>query len=264
MRRRLLLGAAALASVLVAVAAWASWPRGTTEITEQEALDDFREHTTATSSDTGGDEPPASSALPEAGVYLYRATGQEEVKLGPLPAETRQFPESVTSTVADAGNGCFDLTVNLFEEHTEMTRYCTDAGTLTLAAHTKHQRIGALSPTAEVVCDPALLLAPDRVAHDLSCTLVLSGGPAAISATLLGSATRAAAEELTVGTDVVQATPLTIAYQVTGDLSGSWTETLWLNDANLPLRIERSLDLTGPATFAEQSRLDLESLTPTT
>ncbi len=254
------LGAAAVA---VLAAGALLWPRGTTQVTEEEALRDFRDRgAEATARATPADAP--TSAVPEPGVYTFRATGREEAKLGPLPTETRPLPDSVTAVVVDRGDGCFELTVNLFAEHTEDTRYCTAEDTLTLAAHTKHQRIGPLSPTASMACDPATLLGGEVPVHDLTCTLELSGGPAAISATLVGTATRGRPEERTVGTDVVTTTPLTVAYDVSGDLAGTWTETLWLTAANLPVRIERTLDLAGPATFAERSDLVLTSLTPST
>ncbi len=49
---------------------------------------------------------------------------------------------------------------------------------------------------------------------------------------------------------------------VTGDLTGTWDETTWWTDEHLPVRIERTLDLSGPATFSETSKLQLTSLTP--
>lgn len=263
MRRRVVVGVGAIGVLILALGAWAVWPRGTTEVSEQDALDDFRDREPGPS--TKADEDAvATSVVPEPGVYRFRATGEEEVKLGPLPAETRPFPEAVTAVVVDRGDGCFEITVNLFAEHTEDTRYCTDDGALTLDAHTKHQQIGALSPTATMTCDPATVVAPDQEEHDLACTLELSGGPAAISASLTGTAVRGEPEERTVGPETVEATPVTVSYEVTGDLAGTWTETLWLTGTNMPVRIERTLDLTGPATFSERSELDLESLTPAT
>lgn len=267
MRRRAV-GAAALAAlVIVAVGAWAFWPRGTTAVSERDALADFRQQR-GTTRDGPADEVAERAArtrsLPDPGVYTFRASGEEEVKLGPLPTETRSVPERVIATVVDAGDGCFELTVSFFEEHTETTRYCTSGGSLALDAHTKHQRIGALSPTAEMSCDPAVLLSSERSEHELSCELELSGGPRPITAALAGTARAREPEELTVGGVAVAATPLTVSYAVTGDLSGSWTETLWADEVGLPLRIERSLDLSGPATFTERSRLDIEKLAPAT
>lgn len=264
-RRRALVAAAAVVAVVVAVAAWSLWPRGAREVSEEEALEDFRSRTTTASSTA--DEAGSSDAptTPAPGVYTYRATGEEEVKLGPLPTETRTLPETVTAVVVDDGDGCFTLTLNLFAEHTEDTRYCVaDDGTVTLAEHVKHQRIGALSPTATVGCDPDVLVVPGSDTTDLRCDLSLAGGPATITAELVGTASTAAVEARTVGGTEVEATPLTIAYEVSGDLDGTWTETLWLAPDHLPLRIERTLDLAGPATFTERSELDLVDLTPST
>ena len=49
---------------------------------------------------------------------------------------------------------------------------------------------------------------------------------------------------------------------MTGDLTGTWDETTWWTTEHLPVRIERTLDLSGPATFSETSKLQLISLTP--
>lgn len=262
MKRRVLIGVAAIITVIVIVGGWAFWPRGTSEVSRQQALEDFRRDGSPSTGAPGGDTRARS--IPGSGVYTYRATGAEDVKLGPLPTEHRPFPADVTAVVIDRGDGCFELTVNRFEQHTEDTRFCTTGDTVTLAGHTKHQQIGAFSPTATMTCDPATLVSSDRATLDLTCTLDLSGGPATISATLEGTAARGAPEELRVGTASVHATPITVTYDVTGDLSGTWTETLWLGDANLPIRMERTLDLSGPATFTERSQLHLESLTPAT
>lgn len=245
-----------VALAAVAIGAFVLWPRGTTEISHQQAVDDFRERSGSTS-------PVSSDAsTPAAGVYTYAADGREEVKLGPLPSENRPFPETVTAVVVDSGAACFDWTLNIFAEHTEQTRYCTDP-TLRLDAHTKHQRIGALSPTATMTCDPNTLVAPDGVAAALQCSLNLSGGPASVSATLSGTATAGPAESLTIGGVEVATTPITVRYDVSGDLDGTWTETTWWSANHLPVRVERDLDLSGPATFSETSHLELRSLEPT-
>lgn len=267
-RRVALLAAAAFGVVVIVVggvAAWTFWPRGTNEVTEEEALDDFRERTvSSTTVATGTDEAPG---VPAPGVYTFTAEGSEEVKFGPLPAQTRPLPETITVVVIDRGDGCFEYTVNFFAEHTEDTAWCVGAdGELTLDGHTKHQRIGSLSPTANLTCDPAVLIASGARPGEspLACDLALSGTPISIGSTLTGTASLAAPEPLSIGGDEVDARPLTIDYDVTGDLSGSWTETIWLDENHLPLRIERDLSLSGPATFSEESRLDLVDRTPTT
>ena len=148
-----------------------------------------------------------------------------------------------------------------------------------MAAHTKHQSIGALSPIATLNCDPDFLIDPGIDESDLECQLRLDGGPAAISATVAGTATMLPTEQLTLGefgsndtasrdtaprnTAVIRTTPLAITYTVSGDLSGTWSEKLWLSDDMLPVRIVRDLELTGPATFTEHSILELSHLSPT-
>jgi hypothetical protein len=245
---------------LLAAAAFMLWPRDTAEISEQDAVADFRSRDT--SSTTAPDSPQRS--VPEPGVYTYAAVGEEQVKLGPLPAETRPLPASVTAVAVDAGEGCFDWTVNLFAEHTEDTRWCTDP-VLQLDGHTKHQQIGVLSPTAIMVCNPNQM--PDEASGparstELSCTFEMTGGPASITATLAGNATIAEKTAIDIDGAQVAVTPINLHYAVTGDLTGTWDETTWWTTEHLPVRIERTLDLSGPATFSETSKLQLTSLTP--
>lgn len=260
MKRNVAIGVGAAILVVVAVGAFLLWPRGTSEVTQEDALTQFRDRT-STSSTTA--EDAGAGVVPEPGVYEYRATGEEVVKLGPLPAETRPLAERVTAVVVEDG-GCFEQTLNLFEQHTETTRYCAANGGLTLERHTKNQQIGALSPTATMTCDPSTLIDGSAEPRDIDCQLEMSGGPASITATLAGEVSPGEASEVTVDGVQVRATPLVISYEVSGDLTGTWTETPWLDDSNLPVRIQRALDLSGPATFTEQSDLQLVSLTPST
>ncbi len=265
-RRRIVAGLVLGALAAGLVAGLVFWPRGTTEISVDQAVDDFRERTSTTTGAAGDDGPtaaaPEGATRPAAGVYRYEATGSEEVKLGPLPAENRPFPETVTAVAVDAADGCFDWTVNLFAEHTEDTRWCRDADGLRLTSHVKHQKIGALSPTATLSCqdDRVPLVAGSEA--DLACELVLDGGPASMRATLTGSASAAAAEEIVVGEKGISATPVTVTFAVSGDLTGSWVETTWWSPQGLPVQVERKLDLAGVATFKESSRLTLVDLVP--
>jgi len=264
MQRKVVVGVAAGVVVLLGVAAVVLWPRGTSEVTADDALEDFRDRGSTTTTAADADDDGGPGTVPSPGVYVFSAEGQEEVKLGPLPAETRPLADTVTAVVVDAGDGCFDWTVNLFAEHTEDTRFCWRDGALTIDEHVKHQQIGALSPTATMLCDPNALPTEDEPTTTLECTLDLDGGPAAISATVEGEATVAEAEDVTVGDEEVTATPITVSHRVAGDLSGTWEETTWWSGEGLPVRIERSLDLSGPATFREDSTLELTDLAPRT
>jgi hypothetical protein len=257
--RRVAIGVGAAVVVIAAVLAFLFWPRGTTEITEEDAVETFRDKASTTIT---ADDADAGRSTPEPGVYTFQAEGEETVKLGPLPAQTRPFPATVTAVAVDAGDGCFDWTINLFAEHTEETRWCTHP--LTLDRHVKHQTIGALSPTATMTCDLEQVEAVGSTEPlDLSCTLEMSGGPIAVSATLKGTATTGEAETVDVGGTDVEATPITVRFEVSGGLGGTWEETTWWSESHLPVRIERSLDLSGPATFSETSSLRLTDLTPT-
>lgn len=212
-----------------------------------------------------GDDDEGLIPVPAPGVYTYRASGAEEVELGPLPAQTRDLPDAVTAIVVDLDRRCWMITVNFFAEHTEDNRYCIARdGTVMDGGHTKRQRIGALAPTATMACDPAVVIDPERATVDLDCGLTLDGGPASISADLHGTATRMPTQILAVAGTEIEVTPLRIVYDVSGDLSGRWVETQWLTAEHLPVRIERDLALDGPVTFTEHSELDLSALAPTT
>lgn len=294
----LIAGAATIALGVLAIG-WVAWPRGTTAISHDDALEEFRrEHArndTTDSSDagtTGAENSSEQPSTPEPGVYTYTTEGNEQVKLGPFPSEERPLPDTVSIVVSatragtnsngstdgtqrsEGGASCFDWTLNLFAEHTEVTTWCIDhTGTLTMAAHTKHQSIGALSPTAALKCDPDVLMVPGHRETDLACDLRLEGGPAAITATITGTAGVAPTEKLTIDKGprekgsrdegTIETAPLEITYTVSGDLSGTWSEKLWLSKDMLPVRIVRHLELSGPATLTEHSTLELSHLSPT-
>lgn len=253
------IGGGVVVALVLGVLTYLLWPRGTTRITREEAVETFR----------GSDNSPTTAEsdgrrVPPAGVYSYAAEGQEEVKLGPLPAQTRPFPPSVTAVSVDAGGGCFDWTVNLFVEHTETTRWCTDAG-LRLETNTKHQTVGALNPTFTMSCDPGTVLLdppdPSRPST-LQCTIEVAGGPVSVRTEVTGTATTGSPTPVRVGGEDVTATPVEVHIPVQGTINGTWDETTWWGPGHLPLRIRRSLDLTGPATFKETSSLQLVDMEP--
>lgn len=252
-----------IAVVLATSLAYVVWPRGSTAFTEQEAIADFH----ARSGDVAAiDDSRDQRVLPTDGVYIFSATGGEEIKLGPFPAQSRPYPESVPVVVVRSGPGCFTVTLNLLDQHTEDTKYCAeDPESLRLESHTKHQMVGALSPTAEMTCNPDRLVGPEGDAQDLDCRLVLSGGPVDLSAEIAGTAQVAPPVTTRVDGISIDTVRLDLSYEVSGDLDGTWEESLWLRQADLlPLRIERDLDLAGLADFEEHSTLALSELDPAT
>lgn len=261
MSRRVTIVVLGLILVVVAVGAFLVWPRGTSEVKPEAALKDFRER--ATSTTAHHDDEDSATKLPAPGVYTYSATGTETVKLGPLPEEQRPLPESVTAVAVAAGADCFDFTVNYFAEHTEDSRWCDTDGALSWESHQKHQKVGALSATATITCDPKVIRTPTGTPQALECSLELSGGPMAVSTQLRGGTTVGEAAELEVGGESIEAVPVTLDFDVEGTVSGKWVETIWWSDENLPVKMERNFDLSGAVRFNEQTTLSLSSLSPT-
>src|SRR5690606_4553356 len=95
--RRAAVGIGAVVVVVAAAVAFLLWPRGTTEISGKDAVEDFREKKSTDTTATDGQ----GTGTPTPGVYTYSAEGQERVKLGPLPAQDRPLPATVTAVVTD-------------------------------------------------------------------------------------------------------------------------------------------------------------------
>ena len=100
----LIAGAAVFALAVVGIG-WVAWPRGSTAISHEDALEDFRrgyeadnlaEGSAADSSDTsttGASNASERPSIPEPGVYTYAAEGNEQVKLDRSPLRTAHCPE---------------------------------------------------------------------------------------------------------------------------------------------------------------------------
>ena len=252
--------AAALAGVLLIglVGAVAFWPRGATPADEMKVRDDFAARAGNPAA------PNAALRTPEPGIHRYATSGSEELKLGPLPTETRPYPTSISAPIVDADPGCFTITLHLLEQHSEDTTYCVgEDGSIRLDGHTKRQQIGPMNPTADMTCDPDVLAKPADGSVPLNCELTLDGGPKQLTATLKGTSRskRPVTVDLGDGTPV-EATEVDLDFAVTGDLTGTWRERLWFADDALPVRIARDLELEGLASFTEHRHSTLVGLTP--
>lgn len=273
MKRKLLVAGPIALLVVIGVVAFIAWPRGGTAVTEDEAVERFRSAESTTTitaggdtTDDAGDATDAPTAPPKAGVYSFTTTGGESVKLGPLPAETRDYPATVPVTVtAGTDRGCFTVRLDLLAEHSEDTTYCaTDEGGLRLAGHEKRQVVGPMKPVATMTCEDDLLVDPAADEGALACSLSIDGGPAKLNATVSGTV-NTTASTLDVAGESVDVVVVAVTYALSGDLTGSWTETTSLSlETWLPLQIERKLDMEGLATFSETSTLTIQSLDPAT
>ncbi len=264
MRRRYLFRFGIIVLLASGFIAWTVWPRGTSTISEKDAVAKFRDTTTVASKPASHSGAAQGSVAPARGVYRYRATGQEKVKFGPLPESTNILPASVTGAVATKPSGCFTFTLNLFKEHTEDSVFCGSKKQLTLTSYAKHQTIGAITATAKIRCDPGAFIETIRTTNDLRCNLSLEGGPFPVNAAFVGSATREDQQTMKINGATVNVTPVTVTFTFSTKVKGSWTEKMWFTDNHLPVRIKRTLDMNGPASFDERFDLTLESESPRT
>ena len=82
---------------------------------------------------------------------------------------------------------------------------------------------------------------------------------------MAGSVTVGAPEEIALADGSVSARPVTVEYVSSGKVAGTWTEKIWFATSDwLPVRMERTIGLSGPANISENSQLVLKSLQPTT
>lgn len=262
----------------IALIAILAWPRGSDPVSEEDALESFREQSGDGSSTTEAPEPPedaasdpsASEAAPESGVYRYQGAGSETVQLGPIPSETREFPAEINGVVTEADpssdGACFVMALNLIEQHTEDSTYCRTAeGGLRLDHYEKHQQVSAFNATVDIRCDPGTLWQPGEAELPLECSLELLGGPKAVKVDLTGTAT--ATEGETRDLDGAQRDVVTVElhFDIEGSITGTWDETLtFTTDDALLVGIDRLFDLKGFASFLEDFGYELTSAVPTT
>ena len=273
MSKRVTVGVAlAVALVLAAGVALIARPRGADPISQSEALASFREKqsTSVPDAEAGADRlDTGSPSVPAPGVYSYDTSGNEVVKLGPLPAEERPYHDLTTAEVttipsADGDPECFSFALNLLEQHTEDSVFCrTAGGGLRLESYAKHQSVAQFNPTVNIACDPGTYSEPEEVSLPLECTLVLDGGPMEVSTDFSGTARSSGPETLLVGAEEVEVLPIDIHFDFQGSVSGTWDEHLWIQiDTALPVRLEREFHLDGFASFDEVSSLRLNSTAP--
>lgn len=276
MKRTILLGAAGVVVLLVAVLAFLFRPGSGTAVDKTEAVNDFRVKDKSVPSGKGApstDVPTDTEqpSVPPRGVYTYVTSGQEEVKLGPLPTTTRPFPAEVMASVVVSGDpaddapagGCFDFQLSLIAEHVETTRYCRDGDGLKIEGHDKTLSIGPMTATATVICEPGLMILPGVPVDSRDCKLSLAGGPVNVETGFEGTTQIGDVTQVEIQGEKVDALPVTVTYLASGSVTGTWTERFWMSVEDwLPVRIEREVSLVGPMSISEKSRLDLLALDP--
>lgn len=164
MKRKIAIAAGVAAAVVAVIVGFIAWPRGASPVTESEALEAFRARATpspAGAASTTTTAAPAATAgapsLPAFGVYAFAATGGEEVERVYLPqriahlsvqrARHRRRRHGVVlhrhAQPARTPHGGHHLLRHL-------RRHASDT-----EPHQGTAPMGAVSPTAEMTCDPA-------------------------------------------------------------------------------------------------------------
>lgn len=248
----------------VGLGAWAFWPRGADEISDTAALADFQKRAATTLPGTRPTNAIGQRLLtPAEGVYRYDAKGSDTTKFGPLPAQENTLPASITGVVVNEAKGCYEFTLNLFEQHTEDSTFCEDSDEFSLTTYAKHETVGVVTATAKITCDPGVIMGPEETNH-LKCTMTLEGAPFPVDADFNGTAKAGDGEFMKVGGETITVRPVEVTFDFSGKVAGSWTEKIWFTEDRMPARIDRTLHMTGPASFDEDYDLRLASLTPTT
>ena len=195
MSRKVAAGSAVVVLAVIAVAAWLVWPRGSSPVTLEEARADLEERRQA-------DADAADDRTPEAlrtRVDEYSVDGTQSVGLGGVTDEDRVIAETVNVGIDATGNGCFELTLNLVDQHVERT-----PGT-----------------RSDLVCD-----------MDVSVAVVETTGEAT------GVAVVGEVEDVVVSDEASPAVPVEMTDTMEGAMAGSWTQHYWLDAATPPpLRI---------------------------
>ena len=256
-RRWLLIGGAIVLALVAGAAAFLYWPRPPTAISEQDALQSFRDEGSSAAGTIG----------PAAGVYSYDADGTEKISIGPLPLPTRDIPSTVTDVIRPTDASCWTSTLNLMGEHTETTTWCGSSdGGLVLRGQEKRETVPGFQVGAVTTCDPGTIIAsgPTTGGADIRCTLVMDVSGLKLTVDLAGTSTVESGGDVEVGGTTVASRHVVVTLAATGDLAGHWDEEYWLTDAFLPVKVGRDVLLDGPGRFDEKTTLTLRSLSPQT
>jgi hypothetical protein len=238
---------------------------GAHEASVQDARDRFRR-----SSSTIADPDPAT-LRPEAGVYLYRGVGTEELS---LPPKTQHQGPRMPATVTHRADGCWTVRLDYNSRHWQTWEYCPrDGGLVERGGETFETWdfvFTKYDSTSRFSCDPpAIVIRAQMRAGDSwsqSCRGTSSGteGEAVSS----GPFTYVGEETIDVGGTQVPAHRFHQERTLRGSQTGTQTAELWFaKRSGLPLRNEREVTvhtdtIVGSSTYTERGSFRLTSLQP--
>lgn len=253
---------ALVVTVVVAAVAWFLLGRERpTELSDDQALSEFRA-TSGSAAAAGGE------GRPEAGVYSATASGRESIG---LPGFDEELGPNAPVTVTQGADGCSTFRADFNSHHWRSWTFCrtaTAAMSLTgLESWTARRAPGLdLETRSTYTCDEPLDVLWDDAATGQRRTGACTG-----TSDLDDSVTEDAAsievldpESIVVGGDAVDAVRVRITDTFSGDQTGSEVGEWWLHpDTGLPLRVDIDAELRGGAgDYRESFRLELSTLRP--
>ncbi|HSJ74064.1 MAG TPA: hypothetical protein VK904_07080 [Miltoncostaeaceae bacterium] len=252
-RRRsyILIGVAVLVVALVVggVLIWRTLD-DTEPVTASDALTEYRE------SPTPGEAAPG---LPGPGVYEYAVTGSEQLSRGPVDID-RALP-AVAPMLVRHQDGGYDTDVRYSDGHTELSRYeLRPQGAFVTFARTV-VKTPVSTTTRDREWTPNLLRLP--IAPKVGETW---GGPFTAGDLELQIENEVLRREtVDVGGRPVSAFVIESRQDITGEYTGSRTETFWYAPARgLVVRYAIDSTLDGPTDFDIRAEQTLRSLSPRT
>lgn len=216
--------------------------------------------------------------VPRFGSYTYTGSGSERTTPF-LPTPVPQGPTK-PATVADAGSGCWRLTIEQNARHSDAATFCAGGdGSLVLASIAVDQtndlgRLGRISSTLTTTCpSPIVVVSPGMAPgaqFPLRCTVhtVMSTNMTVADSSAIGTATFVGVE--TVGVEGAQVPAYHLHQEVRltpddGAPAGSRVSDLWIaTDDGMVLRETRSMTASAKllgqvSTYTETSEHTLTS-----
>ncbi len=198
-------------------------------------------------------------ALPGDGVYAYATEGYETVSLG---GARHDYPER-TFAIIEAQGGCeWTFDHRILEEKRTVNTFCHDGPQQRVLRYDGWITFFGSTAESHYTCEGARADRRDQpgARHTSECT---DG-----SATTSDVTTYVGMQEMVIGGVKVQAMAYRIETKVTGSVTGTSSQAVWLRPSDgLPLRIERDTDTSAhefgaQVDYVEHAVFELESLNP--
>lgn len=227
--------------VLVAAGAWL-WSRAgsSTPVSEEAALEDFGQ---------GGSR---TTIGPQAGVWTYRATGDETVSLGPFDVD-RALPPEARMVVRPAPDGYW-RTLAFSEEHVEAARLRVTPRGQYLEERITTIRVAGIGRDDRQVLTPPPLVHPRVLRVGMSWTERYSLDEVKVNAKVrvLRRTT------VRVGDREVPAFVVRTTAAITGPFPGRRVDTMWWSPAlSMPVRWTLDMDIRGIASLRTNADITL-------